>query len=94
MDKEIRELAGNLVSLGAKAVCLYSKEVDAVIDSDSKDKHLIEMLLDGMLGFCWDKNMLKLYKKLCRYYYGIDSYAIASYVIAYREMWDSESLRK
>jgi len=40
-----------------------------------------------MLGFCWDKNMLKLYKKLCRYYYGIDEHAAASYVYAYKEMW-------
>jgi nucleoside-triphosphatase len=32
-----------------------------------------------------------LYKKLCRYYFGIDPKATVNYVNAYREMWDSES---
>jgi len=41
-----------------------------------------------MLDFCFDAKVLDLYKKLCRYYFEIDPGATASYVNAYREMWD------
>jgi hypothetical protein len=31
---------------------------------------------------------LSLYKKLCRYYFKINPEVTASYVYAYRDMWD------
>jgi len=43
-----------------------------------------------MLDFCFDDEMLVFYKKLCRYYIDIDPEATASYVQAYREMWDEQ----
>jgi len=43
-----------------------------------------------MLDFCFDDAMLCLYKDLCRYYFKIDPVATASYIYAYREMWDEE----
>ena len=44
--------------------------------------------LDHMLGLCCDLNMLVVFKRLCRYYHGIDPVAAAGYVHAYWEMWD------
>jgi hypothetical protein len=41
-----------------------------------------------MLDFCFDAEMLLLYKKLCHYYFAIDLEAIVSYVYAYRDLWD------
>ena len=41
-----------------------------------------------MLGLCCDPDMLMVFKRLCRHYYGIDPAAAAGYVQAYREMWD------
>ncbi len=38
----------------------------------------------------FDSAMLRLYKKLCRYYFKIDPEATASYVYAYRDMWDEK----
>ncbi|MBN1106451.1 MAG: hypothetical protein JXL84_23810, partial [Deltaproteobacteria bacterium] len=49
-----------------------------------------ERCLDGMLDFCFDDEMLVLYKKLYRYYLNIDPEATASYVHFYREMWGNE----
>ncbi len=43
-----------------------------------------------MLGFCFDEDMLLLFKKLCRHYFRIDPAATADYVHTYREMWDEE----
>jgi hypothetical protein len=68
----------------------YSAEADAIIRGESRDANRIERLLDGMLGFCFDGDMLRLYKRLCRYYFGINPQATAFYVHAYREMWDNK----
>jgi hypothetical protein len=76
--------------LPGKAVRQYSADVEAILKVQSRDIRRIEQCLDGMLGFCFDDAMLVLYKQLCRYYYDIDPQAAASYVYAYREMWDEQ----
>jgi hypothetical protein len=76
--------------LARQAHAEYSREVDAVILSRSRDARRIEHLLDVILDFCFDPEMLQLYKKLCRHYFSINPVATAEYVHAYREMWDSE----
>jgi len=43
-----------------------------------------------MLDFCFDAQMLMLYRKLCRHLYSIDPSAAADYINAYKEMWDEE----
>ena len=68
----------------------YSFEVEAILQEKCRDSQRIEYLLDGMLDFCFDGEMLCLYKKLCRYYYKINPVATVSYVHAYREIWDEE----
>ena len=88
-DKKIRNLAKGICDLAVKAVSQYSQEVDAIIYSGCMDKNRIEHVLDGMLDFCFDKNMLEQYKRLCRYYYEINQHATAGYVYAYRDMWES-----
>lgn len=45
------------------------------------------MVLDDLLSFCFDEKILKMFKKLLRYYYSIDREATASYVNAYREIY-------
>jgi len=91
---EIRQLAKRINELASEAAMVYLPEVDDIILSKCKDKHRIETLLDGILGICWDKTMLGLFKKLCKYYYDIDPRATVEYVHIYRDMWDEESLAK
>ena len=57
--------------------------------SGERDTQRIGHQLDHMLGFCCDPHMLLAFKRLCRYYYGVDPLATAGYVHAYREMWDT-----
>ncbi len=90
IDNGIMAIARIIPGLLSKAIAGYSPKVDAIISTSCKDKHLIETVLDGMLDFCWDKNMLELYRKLCRYYYEIDQRATVEYVYAYRDMWEEE----
>ncbi len=88
----IVDLAGQLVSLNAQAVSIYSPIVDQIVIHQSTDRKLIESTLDGLLGFAGMKDGLELYKRLCRYYWDLDPEATEYYVSAYREMWDEGSL--
>lgn len=88
--KNVSALVKQMQGLARQAHTEYSREVDAVILDGSRDPQRIERLLDGILDFCFDSAMLKLYKKLCRHYYAIDPAATAYYVHAYRDMWDSD----
>ena len=88
--KSIGELAKTRNQLARQAEQQYTLEVEALLKDQSRDPQRIEHLLDGMLDFCFDSAMLCLYKKLCRYYFKINPEATASYVYAYRDMWDEE----
>ena len=88
--QSIRHLAEQLQSLNQRAVLEYTPIVESILRSASRDVQHIEHTLDGLLDFCADESALVLFKKLCRYYWTIDPVATASYVNAYREMWDSQ----
>ncbi|HOE42996.1 MAG TPA: hypothetical protein PLB25_15405 [Rhodoferax sp.] len=88
MTDNLDQLAGQMVTLFRRAVPLANAEVDAIIQSGERDINRIEHQLDHMLGFCCAPDMLVVYKRLCRYYDGIDPVAAAGYVQAVREMWD------
>lgn len=86
----IGELASARQQLARKAEQQYALEVEAIFQSQCRDPRQIEWLLDGILDFCFDAQILLWYKKLCRYYFEIDPTATVSYVNVYRDMWDDE----
>ena len=88
VDDGMRQVAGQLTALFRRAIQAANTDVNTIIQSSSRDIHRIEHQLDHMLGFCCDPDMLLAFKRLCRYYDGIDPLATAGYVYAYREMWD------
>jgi len=81
-------LARSAQKLAREAERQYSDEVEAILKAQSRDSRRIERCLDALLDFSFDDGVLVLYKKLCRYYFAIDAEAMASYVHAYREMWE------
>jgi hypothetical protein len=92
-DQDFGELAGSLAALARRAAAEYAILVDHLVVCRSCDAREIERTLDGLLDFCFDPEVLQLFRRLCRHYYGIDPSAAADYVAAYREMWDSEQSR-
>ncbi len=90
LEPTLASLVDSLSDLACRAVVEYGPIVDSVLHDQSRDVHRIERTLDGLLDFCFDPEALLLYKKLCRHYFDIDPAATASYVRAYREMWDSD----
>lgn len=91
ISQSIEEFAATIIQLARQAEQLYAPEVEALLREQCSEPRRIERLLDGMLDFAFDEAMLRLYKKLCRYYYSIDPHATVSYVHAYREMWDESA---
>ena len=73
--RAVGELAVAQKQLARQAEQQYSYEVDYILRDQCRDSQHIERLLDGMLDFCFDDEMLRLYKKLCRYYFKINQMA-------------------
>lgn len=90
ISAEFRPIALSIQRLVRQAKQQYEQEVDAVIREQSRSPERIERLLDGMLDFCFDEEMVALYKKICRYYFVIAPDTTVSYIYAYRDMWDNE----
>jgi len=91
MIEEIKKLIELQQQLAKQAVDIYKQEVDEIIRSKTTNDNKIQLTLDYMLSFCFDDQMLLLYKKLCRYYWDLNPQATADYINYYREMWDEES---
>jgi len=88
--QSIGEIARAGSRLARQAEKQYAPEVEDILRTQCRDPQRIEHLLDGMLDFGFDAAMVRIYKKLCRYYFEIDRGATVSYVNAYRDMWDEE----
>lgn len=85
----IKGIAEHLQALNKQAVREYTPIVEDIINSRCRDTDHIEHTLDGLVSFCGYAPAVEIFRKLCRYYWQIDPSATASYVEAYREMWDS-----
>ena len=88
--QSIGEIAHACRRLARQAEEQYTLEVEDILRTRCRDPQRIEHLLDGMLDFGFDAAMVRLYKKLCRFYFEINPKATVSYVYAYRDMWDEE----
>jgi hypothetical protein len=91
MIKELIPLAAQIQALHQQAYISYVPQVEYLISHGVKDDITIQRLLDELLDFCGDENVLLLYKKLCRYYWDINPQATADYINIYRETWDYEN---
>jgi hypothetical protein len=91
MIEKIKDLVILQQQLAKQALAEYSVVVNHIITTQSADQKYIEHTLDGILDFCFDADMLLLFKKLCRYYFTFNPQATAFYINSYRDMWDSDS---
>lgn len=87
---EIRALAARLHDLHRQRVAALAPIAENLVRSQSRDAQEIEYTLDQLLDCACIPEGLALFKTLCRYYYAINPAATASYVYAYRDIWDSE----
>ena len=92
MIQDIKLLANKIQSLAILAKAEYEPVVNVIINKKIVDEQYILCTLDKLLDFCFDDEMLLLYKKLCRYYYPFNRGAIVDYIKYYFEMYDPEKL--
>jgi len=87
---EIRVLAATLHDLHRQRVAALTPIVQSLIRSRSRSAQQIEHTLDHLLDCACIPEGLALFKALCRHYYAFNPAATASYVHAYRDLWDSD----
>ena len=93
MIEDIKALIESHGNLALQAHEQYSPLVNSIIVAENKDVNHICYTMDGILDFCYDDQMLLLYRRLCRYLFDIDPQAASDYVNYYREMWDEEGVK-
>lgn len=96
-SKAYQDLLQNLTTVLAPLQALHQQAVEThaptvreILRNGSRDARLIEQTLDHLLDHACIPQGLALFKSLCRYYWELNPQATASYINAYREMWDSE----
>ena len=95
LDITSKEFAKNLYEYTHKlshiAVLEYSPAVNEIIKKKITDDNHIQRTLDGLLDFCFDEDVLYLYRTLCKYYYDVNPQATIDYIDYYKEMYDQKS---
>jgi len=91
-ELNVQALAQQLKTLADQAIPLYTQKVEDIINNQITDHNHIELTFDGMLDFCYDDEMLLLYKKLSRYYFTVNPQGTANYINYYRERYEEEKM--
>ena len=87
---ELSATIAPLQALHEQAVEALELTVQDILRSRSRNAQRRERTLDQLLNHACLPAGLALFKALCRHYWTLDPQATASYVHAYREMWDGE----
>lgn len=87
---EVKKLTADLQTLREQAIEALAPTVQELVRSGSRDVQRIEHTLDQLLDVACLPEGLALFKTLCRHYRTLDPQATASYIHAYREMWDAD----
>ena len=94
-DERRSELAFHIKETGCTAVSLYAPEIGAVClrfaNGEQVSESELVRLLDGVLGFCFEEEMVELFRKLCRAALRQHPRVINEYVLTFRDLWDEEN---
>lgn len=85
---EISPLVEHLNDLVALKISFYLDFVDNVENNVLTDMKEIEWQLSSMLDFCFNDEVLALYKRVLRKLYYDYPDIVEFYVYAYRDMWN------
>ena len=89
--ESITGLAVQIQALQQEALAQITPIAAGILRQRTTNVALIERTLDQLLDVCSTPAAVDLYRRLCRHYWDIDPNATASYVHAYREMWDVDA---
>lgn len=89
--QEVSSMIESMQPVIRQSLLMLTNQVDVLIKGRVSDDDRIQRLLDSLLdyaGMC-DEGLV-LFKRLCRYYYGINPQITAEYISIYRDLYDSE----
>ena len=89
MEACMYQMAENISKLYQKAYGIYLPLIEDVCSREVSEEEL-SYLLDYLLDFACDEQILELYKSVCRRYLYVYPRCIKSYIEAYREMWEDK----
>ncbi|MCT0229927.1 hypothetical protein KQ306_03495 [Synechococcus sp. CS-1324] len=87
---DLETTMAELQTLRELAIEALTPTVQGMVRGGSRDVQRIEHTLDQLLDHACFPEGLALFKTLCGHYWSLDPQATASYVHAYREMWDAD----
>jgi hypothetical protein len=94
MDEEIKTLAheiGTMFQSAAQSgISHYRPIVHQILQGQITDPNEIEHILDYMLDYCFDDEMLSIYKSVCRHLFHKYPELVYNAVMNYKEVWDSD----
>ena len=88
---EFIEIAHSVSAIYSQIIAKVEPQVLRVIETNNKDVIVIENLLDQLLDVCDDDQALRLFRLLCRHYWGISQVNTAIYIDGYRTMWETKA---
>ncbi len=94
MDEEIKALAHEIgmmfQSAAQSGISYYRPIANQILSGQITDPNEIEHILDYMLDYCYDTEMLSMYKSVCRFLYYKHPELVYNAVMNYRNVWDSD----
>ena len=97
MEKqELYDICKTIIELNKQRYIIIKDEIEDIIRNDINDNRQIERKLDEMLDillFYENDDSLLTFRKLCKYYFNINSQATVDYINYYREQNDPEGLK-
>ncbi|MDR1690189.1 MAG: hypothetical protein LBS21_16525 [Clostridiales bacterium] len=93
MDEETKALAheiGTMLQSAAQTGISYYRPIaNKILSGQITSPHEIEHILDHMLDYCFDAEMLNIYKRICRRLMGKHPNLVYNAVMNYRDVWDN-----
>ena len=97
MEKqELYDICKTIIELNKQRYIIIKDEIEDIIRNDINDNRQIERKLDDMLDillFYENDDILLTFRKICKYYFNINSQATVDYINYYREQNDPEGLK-
>lgn len=84
----IREMEKSRKLLAKQYLKSFQSNVMFIIETQSHDQNKIEHLLDNLLNYCFDTDILLEFKRLLRYYLPIDPDSVIAYMNFYRDEYN------
>ncbi|MDR2615681.1 MAG: hypothetical protein LBC28_03780 [Oscillospiraceae bacterium] len=85
-----REIGTAFQSAAQTGLSYYRPIVNQILSGQIMSPREIEHILDHMLDYCYDDEMLSLYKRICRRLMDKHPELVYNAVMNYRDVWDSD----